>query len=116
VIWAVWLDATVATVAVNTPLVWPAAIVTVVGTFTLALLLESATLAPPAGAAADNVIVQLDDPGAVTVPGEQVTDDGTTATVKLIVAACCWPLSVAVTLTLWALITVPAVTLKATLV
>jgi len=97
---------------VNPTLVWPAGMFTVVGTFTLALLLDSETLAPPAGAGAESVIVQLDDPGAVTVPGEQVTDDGTIATVRLIVAACCWPLSVAVTLTLWALLTVPVVILK----
>jgi hypothetical protein len=105
-----------ATVAVNPPLAWPAGMFTVEGTLTLVLLLDSVMLAPPAGAGADNVSVQLDDPGAVTVPGEHVTDDGTTAMVKLIVAACCWPLRVAVTLTLWGLLTVPVVILKLPLV
>ncbi len=67
---------------------------------TLVLLLDNVTLAPPDGAAADKLIVQLEDPGAVTVPGEHVNADGTTGTVKPTVADCCWPLSAAVTLTL----------------
>ena len=67
---------------------------------TLALLLDKVTLAPPDGAGADRVTVQLADPGAATVPGEQLTDEGTTVTVKLIPADCCWLLSAAVTLAL----------------
>jgi hypothetical protein len=61
----------------------------VAGTFTLALSLDSAMVAPPAGAGAVNVIVQLADPGVVTVAGEQVNSEGTMAAVKLIAAACC---------------------------
>ena len=53
------------------------------GTATLALLLDTAMPAPPDGAGADKVIMQIADPGGVTVPGEQVTDEGKTGTVKL---------------------------------
>ena len=42
------------------------------GTDALALLLESVTARPPAGATALNVTVQAEDPGAFTVPGEQL--------------------------------------------
>ena len=49
------------------------------------------------------------------MPGEQVKDEGNTATVKLTVADCCWPLSVAVTLSLCALVTVPVVAAKVAL-
>ena len=85
------------------------------GTVTLALLLDKATTAPPEGAGPDKVIVQLAVPGAATVPGEQVKDEGTTATVKLTVVDCCWPLSVAVTVALWALLRVPVVAAKVAL-
>ena len=64
----------------------------------MALLLDRVTLAPPEGAAAIKVTVQLADPGAATVPGEQFKDEGGTATVKVMVADCRWLLSVAVTL------------------
>ena len=79
------------------------------GTVTLALLLDTATPAPPNGAGAVNVIVQLDDPGAATVPGEQVNDEGVTATIRVTVVECCWPLNVAVTVAVCALLTVPVV-------
>ena len=87
-IWAVWLDVTLATVAVKVPVVWPAETVTVAGTVTLVLLLERATLAPD-GAGADNVTVQLAVPGPVSVPAEQVRFEGTTTMVKLTVADFC---------------------------
>ncbi len=77
-------------------------------------MLDRAMTAPPDGAGDVKVIVQLADPGAVIVPGEQVKDEGTT-TVKLTVADCCTPLSVAVTLTLCALLTVPVVAAKVVL-
>jgi hypothetical protein len=99
-----------ATVAVKVPVVWPAATITLAGTVTLVLLLDNVTLAPLDGAAADKVIVQLEEPGAVTVAGEHVNNDGTVGMVNPTVADCCWPLSAAVTLTLWALLTVPVVT------
>jgi len=52
------------------------------------LLLDSAMTAPPEGAGAVKVIVQLADPGPTSAPGEQVKDEGKIAPVKLIVADC----------------------------
>ena len=98
-----------ATVAVKLPVLCAPGIRTLAGTVTLALLLDSVTLAPPEGAGADKVTVQLAVPGAATLDGEQFTDEGRTATVKLRVAACCWLFSVAVTLALCAVLTVPVV-------
>jgi hypothetical protein len=87
----------------------------VAGTVTLVLLLDRTMTALPDGAGADKVIVQFADPGAVTVPGEQVKDEGKTTPVKLTVADCCTPLSVAVTLTLCAPLRVPVVAAKVAL-
>jgi hypothetical protein len=67
------------------------------GSVTVMLLLASATVAPPLGAGADKVTVQLEEPGAFTVPGEQLSELGWTFTVRLRVAARLWPLRVAVT-------------------
>jgi len=69
---AVWAVETEATVAVKAPLVAPAATVTLAGTVTLALLLDSATLTPPAGAAALSVTVHAEVPGATTPAGLQL--------------------------------------------
>jgi hypothetical protein len=74
--------------------------------------LDRAMLAPPAGAGADRVIVQFADSEAVIVLGVHVRDEGTVSDVKLIVAVCCWASSVAVTVTLSALLTVPVVALN----
>ena len=57
--------------AVNVALLSPAPILTLPGTVTLALLLESVTLAA-LEAAVVKVAVQVDVPGAFTVAGEQV--------------------------------------------
>ena len=57
----------------------PAAAVTLGGTVAFALLLDSATVSPPPGAAPLNVTVHADVPGAFTLPGLQLTPDGTTA-------------------------------------
>ena len=54
------------------------ATVTDTGTVALALLLDRATLAPPAGAAALRVTVQLDMPAPVKDDGEHVRPPGTT--------------------------------------
>jgi hypothetical protein len=62
---------TAATLAVKVPLLCAAPMLTLPGTVMLVLLLESVTLAPE-GAAADRVTVQLEVPGPVTVPGEQL--------------------------------------------
>ena len=77
---------TAATVAVNEPLVCVAAILTFAGMVMLALLLDKATVDPPEGAGADSVTVQVEIPGAFTVPGEQLRLLGTTRTVRLTLA------------------------------
>ena len=75
------LVVTAATVAVNVPLVCVAAILMLAGTVMLPLLLDSTTVAPPEGAGAESVTVQLEVPGALTVPGEQLRLPGTTGAV-----------------------------------
>jgi hypothetical protein len=65
-------------------------------TVMLVLLLDSATIAPPEGAAPDSVTVQMEAPGAVTAPGEQLRLLGTTVPVRLTLADWLWPFSVAV--------------------
>jgi hypothetical protein len=57
------------TVAVNWALLDPAPTARLAGSDTLALFSESVTATPPAGAAPLSVTVQVDDPGAVTLPG-----------------------------------------------
>jgi len=44
----------------------------------LVLLLDSVTLAPPEGAAAVRVMVQVEVPGALTVAGAQLSEAGPT--------------------------------------
>ena len=63
---------TLAAVAVNVALVEPAATVTEAGTLAEALLLDRATLAPPTGAAALSVTVQVLVPGVLTEAGLQL--------------------------------------------
>ena len=75
-----------ATLAVKGALLNPAPTPTLAGTVMLALLLDRATVAPPEGAGAVSVTVQLDVPGAFTVPGEQLKLLGCTVTVKEMVA------------------------------
>ena len=65
---AVSAEDTAATVAVNPPVVAPAATVTLAGTVTLALLLASVT-AVAREAAALSVTVQDEEPGAATEAG-----------------------------------------------
>ena len=67
----VWSEVTAATVAVKVALLSPAPILTLPGTVTLVLLLDSATLVA-LEAAAVKVAVQVEVPGPVTVAGEQV--------------------------------------------
>ena len=85
------------------------------GTVTLVLPLDSATVTPPEGAGADKVTVQEELPGALTVPGEQLRLAGTTGTVRLTVVDWFCPFSVAVTVAVWALETVPLVAVKVAL-
>lgn len=63
---AVWLLPIVPAVAVNTAVVEPEAMTTDAGTVNRGLLLESVTVIPPAGAAADRVIVQEEAPALAT--------------------------------------------------
>jgi len=102
-------------VAEKTPVVWPPATPTLVGTETLALLLATVTVTPPAGDGADKVTVQLEEPGAITVEGEQLSVLGWTATVRLRVADWLWPLRVAVTFAFPAVVMVPVVAEKVAL-
>jgi hypothetical protein len=95
--------------AVKPPPLWLAPILMLAGTVTLALLLESPTVTPPAGAGADKVTVQAELPGAFTVPGAQLKLLGTTITVRLTLVDWLWPFSVAVTVAVWLPATVPLV-------
>ncbi len=86
--------------ATNPPLICPETIVTLAGTVMLGLSLERATVEPLAGAALVNVTVQLEVPGAFTVPGVHVRLPGWIATVRAIVADWLIPFRDAVTVTL----------------
>ena len=62
-------------VTVKVAVLWPAATVTVAGTRAFRVsLLVSVTVRPPAGAAPLNVTVPVEDAGAVTVVGFNVSD------------------------------------------
>ena len=69
------LAATLVVVTANVALVVPAATVTLDGTPAAALLLETATAAPPVGAAADNVTVPLEPFPPTTLVGFTVRPD-----------------------------------------
>jgi hypothetical protein len=97
------------TVAVNWALLDPAAIVRRAGSDTLALLSESVTATPPAGAAPLSVTVQVDDPGAFTLAGEQVKLLTVAGALRFTDEALVWPFQLAVTVAAWSLFTVPAV-------
>lgn len=84
---AVWLLLTLAAVAVKLAELDPPATLTDDGTVKLALLLLSATLDPPLGAAPLKLTVQLDVPGAVTDVGLHVTELTTTVLPPLVAAA-----------------------------
>jgi hypothetical protein len=100
------------TVAVNAALGWPERTVTFAGMVTLVLLLDKVTVAPPTGAVAVSVTVQVDVPGAFTVAGEQLSPPGWTATVKLIVADWFTPFKEPVTVTVSTLVRVAVVAAK----
>ena len=106
---------TAATVAVNEPLAFVAAITRFAGTVTPPLLLDKVTVRPPGGAGADNVTMHVEFPGAFTVPGEQLRPLGTARTVRPTIAVWFWPLSVAVIVAVWLLLTVPLVTVNVAL-
>ncbi len=101
-------------VAVKLALLSPAPILTLPGTVTLVLLLDSVTLAALT-AAAVNMTVQVEVPGAFTVPGEQLRLLSCAAAARLTVVGWLWPFKVAVTMALWLLLTVPEVAVKVAL-
>ena len=105
------MEVTAATVAANVALLSPVAILTLAGTVMLTLVLESATLAA-LEVAAVKAAMQLEVPGALTVDGEQVKLLIWTAATRLMVDSLLWPLSVAVTITLWLLLTTPEAAVK----
>ncbi len=63
-----------ATVAAKSTLVEPDATVTLAGTETFELLLETVTANPVPGAGPVNDTVQVEDPGELTLDGEQVIE------------------------------------------
>ena len=100
--------------AVKVALLSPAPILTLPGTVTLALLLESVTL-EALTAAAVKVTVQVEVPGAFTVAGEQLKLLICAAAARLMVDGWLRPFKVAVTVALWLLLTVPEVAVKVAL-
>src|ERR1035438_8876393 len=109
---ALTIAAVVPAVAVNVAKVCPAATVTLEGTVTNTLLLDSETVVPPVGAVPLMVTVQLAVPGPVTVFGVQL---------RLVTCSCCvggdtlspvvavLPFSPAVSVALTVVVVVPAV-------
>ena len=93
------MEVTEATVAVKVALLSPVPILTLAGTVTLALLLDSVTLAALT-AAAVKVTVQVELPGAFTVPGAQLKLLICAAAARLMVAGWFRPFNVAVTVAL----------------
>ena len=101
--------ATVAAVAVNVAVVAPTATVTDPGTLAAPLSLDNATLAPPVGAAALRVTVQLLVPGVATVAGVQLRLAGCTNGLSVMVAVRLTPPAEAVIVAVVEPATVPAV-------
>ena len=100
------------TVAVNWALLEPAATVTLPGSVTLALLSDSVTANPPAGAAPLSVTVQVEVPGAFTLAGVQDRPLRVVAAFRFTDAVLVCPFQLAVTVAVWSLVTVPAVALN----
>jgi hypothetical protein len=80
---AFWLEFTAPTVALKVVLLCPAITVALLGTVTLALLLERVMVNPPAGAGAVKPTVQVALPGAFTVAGKQLKLPSWTVVAKL---------------------------------
>jgi hypothetical protein len=112
---AVWLVLTEPTLAVKEPLVWFAAIPMLPGTVTMPLPLVNPTVTPPEVAGPDNVTVQVELPGAFTVPGEQLRLLGTTVTVRLTLVNWLVPLRLAVMVAVWLLPITPLVAVNVAL-
>jgi hypothetical protein len=112
---AVWAAVTAPTEAVKDTLEAPAGTVIVAGTLTLVLLLESATLVPPAGAAPVKIAVHVEEPPALTVDGEQVSEPDCTTIVKAIEVDWVTPFREPLTVTFWAVVTVAVVAVNVAL-
>ena len=97
------------TVAVNWALLDPAATVRLAASDTLALLSDSVTATPPAGAAPLSVTVQEDTPGAFTLAGVQVKLLTAAGALRFTDEALVWPFQLAVTVAAWSLFTGPAI-------
>jgi hypothetical protein len=85
-----WLVVIVPAVAVNVFVVAPDATVTEAGTVRSPLLLDSETATPPAGAADDNVTVQVDTPLLARLVCVQPSDVSVVAGIRVKFA--CWEL------------------------
>jgi len=110
------LEVTAAMLAVNVALLSPVAILTLPGTVTFVLLLDSVTLAA-LEATALKITVQVEVPGPVTEPGEHVKllNCAAAAAVRLRIACWLWPLRVAVTVAFWLLPALPEAAVKVAL-
>jgi len=113
---ALWSLVIVPAVTVNVAVVAFAATVTDDGVVNSELLSDSVTAVPPVGAALLNVTVHVLVPLELTVVGLHASDDNVTGADRLTVAVCETPLSVAVTVALWSLVIVPAVTVNVAVV
>ena len=98
------------------PVVAPAATVTDAGTVSPAVLLDSETAAPPAGAACDNVTVQLDVALLPKLVGVQTKELTVVGAIRDRVAVLEAPLYVAVTVADWLLVIEAAVAVNVVLV
>jgi hypothetical protein len=106
---AVWSKVMAATLAVNADEAAPAGTFTEEGTVTLALFFEIVTAKPPEGACPLSATVQLAEPGALIVPGEQVNALSCSAAMRLTSSVRLSPFQVAVTVAFWLPETAPTV-------
>ena len=113
---ACWLTAIVPRLAPNDAEVLLAGTVTDNGTVSAALLLESPTTLPPAGAASFNVTMHAVDVPELTLAGVQARKETTAGSTKVTVAICTVSLRAAVTVALWVDSRVPASAVKLPLV
>lgn len=101
-------------VAVNVADEADAGTVTLAGVVSVALLSESVTTVPPDDAAWFSVTVQVLVADGPIVPGLQASVDTRIAGVNVIEVVCVLPFKLAVMVTVWFVVTVPAVALKDT--
>jgi hypothetical protein len=99
-------------VAVNVAVVAPTATVTLAGTVSLALPLDSVTVNGAPEAASLSVTVHVEEPGAFTLAGEQERLLTTVAAFRFTVVVWVCAPSVAVTVAVESTLTVPAVAVK----